>query len=114
MQHYKVTKSVTINGFKVDPTRSSQHFCPSLTMSANPSSSLFLLTRAGHPGWFAVLSQMLSCQSHIQLCTWRGTDGCDLGLYTEPPHVQLFPGYFPIQILTVRLTKFQRMPCSSW
>lgn len=63
-----MTKSVTIHGFKVDPTRSSQHFCPSLTMSANPSSSLSLLTHTGDPGWFAVLSQTLSCQSHIQPC----------------------------------------------
>lgn len=63
-----MTKSVTIHGFKVDPTRSSQHFCPSLTMSANPSSSLSLLTHTGDPGWFAVLSQTLSRQSHIQPC----------------------------------------------
>lgn len=114
MQCYKVTKSVTIHSFKVDPTRSSQHFCPSLTMSANPSSSLSLLTHAGDPGWFVLLSQTLSCQPHISHAVHlRGTDGCYLGLYMEPPHVAsfaaplLFPGYFSIQVLTVHLMPFQ-------
>lgn len=113
MQYYKVTKSVTINGFKVDPTRSSQHFCLSLTTSANPSSSLSLLTCAGDPGWFAVLSQMLSCQPHIQPCCAPGegrtaaTWGSTWSLLMWR-HLQLFPGYFSIRILTVHLMKFQR------
>lgn len=75
MQCYKVTKSVTIHSFKVDPTRSSQHFCPSLTMSANPSSSLSLLTHAGDPGWFVLLSQTLSCQPHISHAVHLKRDG---------------------------------------
>lgn len=55
MQCYKVTKSVTIHSFKVDPTRSSQRFCPSLTMlqillQASPSSRM-LETLAGLCCW---------------------------------------------------------------
>lgn len=94
MQCYKVTKSVTIHSFKVGPTRSSQHFCPSLTMSANLSSSLSLLTNAGDPGWFVLLSQTLSCQPHIQPCcapeegqtaaTWGSTWSLLMWLHLQP------------------------------
>lgn len=94
MQCYKVTKSVTIHSFKVGPTRSSQHFCPSLTMSANLSSSLSLLTHAGDPGWFVLLSQTLSCQPHIQPCcapeegqtaaTWGSTWSLLMWLHLQP------------------------------
>lgn len=114
MQCYKVTKSVTIHSFKVDPTRSSQHFCPSLTMSANPSSSLSLLTHAGDPGWFVLLSQTLSCQPHISHAVHLKRDGrllpgalygaSSCGVICSP---LLFPGYFSIQVLTVHLLTFQ-------
>lgn len=114
MQCYKVTKSVTIHSFKVDPTRSSQRFCPSLTMlqillQASPSSRM-LETLAGLCCWARRSPASLTL---AMLCTWRGTDGCYLGLYMEPPHVAsfaaplLFPGYFSIQVLTVHLLTFQ-------
>lgn len=121
MQCYKVTKSVTIHSFKVDPTRSSQHFCPSLTMSANLSSSLSLLTNAGDPGWFVLLSQTLSCQPHIQPCcapeegqtaaTWGSTWSLLMWLHLQPRCSSLATS--PSRSSQCIWCRFKAVPCSS-
>lgn len=74
---------MTINGFKVDPTRSSQHFCPSLSMSIHASSTLSLLTRAGDPAVAGAEPAPLL----VSLTFSLEPDGTSTALH-------LLPGYF--------------------
>lgn len=100
---------MTINGFKVDPTRSSFALlcpCPYVLLQPFPFSHvletlLFCWCQARScPGW-----------PHVQLCC--AGDSSYLVLCMEPCGASwtaplLLPGYFCTQILTVHLMKFHR------
>lgn len=105
MQCYKGTKSVTIHSFKVDPTRSSQHFallwlCLQILLQASPFSRM-LETLAGLCCWAGRSPASLTFNHAVHLKrdgrllpgALHGASSC--GVICSPaalPQLLLYPG----------------------